>query len=156
LISPHSIAVLRFGQLDIDQREPLQRGVAVKAVMKIEEIAEVAPAPDGAAIVVKADVLLGDQRTAVEIAIATDLAAKVAIALLATTAKARAERDGLEPALDVLAAAVVASGCAEKVRLQLLFEKGAVLPLEVPVDAAQALQRGLTDELTAIAAKPLQ
>ena len=122
----------------------------MKQIVKIEEISEVISAPDGAAIVVKADAVTGDQRTQVEIAIATDLAAKVAIALLATTAKARAERDGLEPALDVLAAAVVASGCAEKVRMHLLFEKGAVLPLEVPVDAAQALHRGLANELRSI------
>jgi len=128
----------------------------MKPTMKIEQIAEVVPASDGEAIVVKADVLLGDQRTAVEIAIATDLAARVAIELLATTAMARAERDGLEPALEVLAAAVVASGCADKVRLQLLFEQGNVLPVEVPVDAAKALQRGLTDELTSIPPKPLQ
>jgi hypothetical protein len=122
----------------------------MKQIVKIEEISEVISAPDGAAIVVKADAVTGDQRTQVEIAIATDLAAKVAIALLATAAKARAERDGLEPALDVLAAAVVASGCAEKVRMHLLFEKGAVLPLEVPVDAAQALHRGLANELRSI------
>jgi len=123
----------------------------VREIMKVEQISEVVPAPDGAAIVVKADVAVaGDRRTAVEFAIATELAAKVAIALLATTAKARAERDGLEPALDVLAAAVVASGCVEKVRMHLLFDKGTVLPLEVPVDAAHALHRGLTDELKAI------
>lgn len=109
--------------------------------------ANLAPTSDGSAVVVKADAVLGDQRTELEIAITTDLAATIAIAMLATTAKARAERDGLEPALDVLAAAVVSSGCVEKVRLQLLFEKGTVLPLEVPLDAAKALNRGLTEEL---------
>lgn len=117
--------------------------------MKLAEIKEVAPVADGSAVVVKADVQLDDERTELEISITTDLAPQIAIALLATTAKARAERDGLEPALDVLAAAVVASGCAEKVRLQLLFDKGAVLPLEVPKDAAEALHKGLTDELNA-------
>jgi len=115
--------------------------------MKIADVKEVTPAPDGSAVVVKAAAVVDGQRTELEIAITTDLAANVAIALLATTAKARAERDGLEPALDVLAAAVVASGCAEKVRLQLLFDKGAVLPVEVPVDAAKALHRGLAEEL---------
>lgn len=125
--------------------------------MKIEGLNEVVPASDGSAVVVKAAaVTVGGQRTDVEIAITTDLAASVAIALLSTTAEARAERDGLEPALDVLAAAVVASGCAEKVRLQLLFDKGVVLPLEVPVDAAKALHRGLTDELNAPVASPKQ
>ncbi len=115
--------------------------------MKIADVKSVIPTPDGSAVVVKAAGDVGGQRTDLEIAITTDLAPAVAIALLATTAKARAERDGLEPALEVLAAAVVASGCAEKVRLQLLFDKGAVLPLEVPLDAAKALQAGLSDEL---------
>jgi hypothetical protein len=90
---------------------------------------------------------LVDQRTEVEIAITADLAARAAIALLAATAKARATRDGFEPALEVLAAAVVASGCPEKVRLQLLFYEGAVLPLEVPTDAAKALSKELVADL---------
>jgi len=117
--------------------------------MKIADIKEVAPVADGSVVVIKAATVLGDQPSELEIAITTDLAASVAISLLATTAKARAERDGLEPALEVLAAAVVASGCAEKVRLQLLFDKGAVLPVEVPVEAAKHLSRGLTEELHA-------
>jgi len=115
--------------------------------MKIAELKDVVPDPDGSAVVVKAEAILGGERTELEIAITTDLAANMAIALLATTAETRAARDGLEPALDVLAAAVVASGCAEKVRLQLLFDKGAVLPVEVPAEAAKALHRGLQQEL---------
>lgn len=119
----------------------------MEPTIKIVDVKEVVPVPNASAVVVKVDAVVGEQRTELEIAITTDLAASIAISLLATTAKARAERDGLEPALDVLAAAVVASGCAEKVRLQLLFDKGAVLPVEVPVDAAKALHRGLTEEL---------
>jgi len=120
--------------------------------LEIAEVKAVVPAPDGSAVVVKADALVADERTEVEIAITTDLAARTAIALLATTAKARAMRDGLEPALEVLAAAVVASGCCEKVRLQLLFYEGAVLPLEVPADAAEALSRELVADLSRRAA----
>ena len=127
----------------------------MEPTIEIADVKEVVPVSNGAAVVVKADAVLSDRRTELEIAITTDLAATVAIALLATTAKARAERDGLEPALDVLAAAVVASGCAEKVRLQLLFDKGAVLPLEVPVDAAKALHRGLTEALNTPDGNPL-
>ena len=125
----------------------------MKALMKIEDVKEVVPVLNGSAVLLRAEALLGDQRTELEIAITTDLAAKVAIALLATTAQARSERDGLEPALEVLAAAVVASGCVEKVRLQLLFDKGAVLPLEVPIEAARALSRGLAEELSTSAAR---
>jgi len=145
--------MLGFSLLDIVNASP-ERRIAMKQIMKVDQISEVVTAPDGSVVIVKADVVAGDQRTAVEIAIATELAAQMAITLLATTAKARAERDGLEPALDVLAAAVVASGCAEKVRMQLLFEKGAVLPLELPVDAAHALHRSLSDELTPAATPP--
>jgi len=115
--------------------------------IEITKVEQVAPAPDRAALVVKAEALLGDNSTEVEIAITTDLAPSVAIALLATTAKARAERDGLQPALELLAAAVVASGNAEKVRLHLLFDKGAVLPLEVPAPAAANLSKDLVAEL---------
>lgn len=115
--------------------------------MKISDIKDVVPAPDGGAIVVKAEVVLDAKLTELEIAITTDLAPTVAIALLASTAKARAERDGLEPALEVLAAAVVASGSAEKVRLQLLFDQGKVLPVEMSTEAAEGVSKDLTNEL---------
>ena len=111
--------------------------------IEISKVKEVAALPDGSAVIVKAEVALGDSRSEVEIAITTDLAANVAIALLATTAQARAARDGLLPALEVLAAAVVASGNAEKVRLHLLFDKGSVLHIEVPSPAAANLSKDL-------------
>jgi len=120
--------------------------------LEIAEVGSVVPAPDGSVVIVKADALVANERTEVEIAITTDLAARTAIALLATTAQARATRDGLEPALEVLAAAVVASGCSERVRLQLLFFEGAVLPLEVPTDAAKALSIELAADLSRRAA----
>jgi len=115
--------------------------------LDLTQVEAVVPAPDGSAVVIKAEAMVAGDRTELEIAITTDLAARAAIALLATTATARALRDGRQPALEVLAAAVVASGCAEKVRVQLLFDEGAVLPLEVPTDAAKALSRDLADDL---------
>lgn len=121
----------------------------MEANLKIADVEEVESTPDGSAVVIKADAVVGGQRSEVEIAITRDLAAQLAVALLATTAKQRAERDKLEPALEVLAAAVVASGCADKVRMHLLFEKGVVLPLEVNVEAATALHTGLSEELGA-------
>jgi hypothetical protein len=117
--------------------------------MKIAGVKEVVPAPDGSAIVVKAEVVVGAQPTELEIAITTDLAPSVAIALLASTAQARAERDGLQPALEVLAAAVVASGSAEKVRLQLMFDQGKVLPVELNNEAAEIVTQDLVKELSA-------
>lgn len=116
--------------------------------IEIARVTAVVPTSTGESVVVKAEAKLGEHVTELEIAITTDLAPKVAIALLATTAQARAARDGLEPALEVLAAAVVASGSAEKVRLQLLFDAGAVLPVEMPVDAGVALKHDLIAKLT--------
>jgi hypothetical protein len=82
--------------------------------------------------------------------ISTELAPQVAIALLATIATSRVDRDGLAPALGVLAAAVVASSSAKRVRMHLLFEQRSVLPLENSLDAALALERGLAAELTSV------
>ena len=117
------------------------------AEFQIHRITAITPHIDGSRIVVKADALLANQRTEVEIAVTADLAPAMALALLATTARARALRDELEPALDVLAAAVVRSSSREKLRLQLLFEKGAVLPFELSCDAGQALSDGLVEYL---------
>jgi hypothetical protein len=116
-------------------------------IMKITDIKKVDIADDGSVVVLKTAAVFEDQRTELEIAITTDLAPQVAIALLATTAKARAARDGLEPALDVLAAAVVACGFAEKVRLHLLLHSGSVLPVELPKEAAGALTRALVEDI---------
>ena len=117
----------------------------VPAEIHIHRITEVAPHTDGRKIVVRADTELLNQRTELEIAVTTDLAPSMALALLATTARARATRDELEPALDALAAAVVRSSSDDKVRLQLLFDKGAVLPIELDMEAAEALSRGLAE-----------
>ena len=115
--------------------------------LQIDRITEVAPHVDGQTIVVRADMLHRNQRTELEIAVTTDLAPAMALALLSTTAKARAARDELEPALDALAAAVVRSSAGDRVRLQLLFDQGAVLPIELDLEAAAALNRGLAEYL---------
>jgi len=119
----------------------------VPAEIHIQRITEVAPHTDGQKIVVRAETGPRDQRTELEIAVTTELAPAIALALLSTTAKARAARDELEPALDALAAAVVRSSAERKVRLQLLFDRGAVLPIELDLDAALALSRGLAEYL---------
>ena len=113
--------------------------------IQINRIEAVVPHPNGQTIVLKAEAFLADQRTQMEIAITTDLAPAMALALLASTAQARAERDALEPAFDALAAAVVRSSSPDKVRLQLLFNKGAVLPVEMDAEAGLALSGGLAE-----------
>jgi hypothetical protein len=115
--------------------------------LSISNLKEVKLNAETGVVVVKAEVLVGGQGTELEIAITRDLAPAMAIALLATTAQARAERDELPPALDVLAAGVVPSSDEEKIRLQLLFDKGAVLPVEMPRAAGEALKNGLEQEI---------
>lgn len=119
----------------------------VPAEIEIQRITEIAPHTDGQKIVLRADTLLENERTELEIAVTTDLAPSMALALLATTAQARASRDELEPALDALAAAVVRSSSDHRLRLQLLFERGAVLPIDLDMEAAEALNRGLVEYL---------
>lgn len=84
------------------------------------------------------------RKSATDVAIATELAPAVAIALLE---KSNQSPDSPPPALDCLAAGVSPSEDSGKVRVQLVFENGAVLPVEMSVDAGEALSKGLADEL---------
>ena len=78
------------------------------------------------------------------LAIATELAPAVAIALLQKTDQ---PPGAPAAALDALAVAAGPSETKGNVRLQLMFENGAVLPVEVSVDAGFALAKGLQEEL---------
>ena len=51
------------------------------------------------------------------------------------------------PALDCLAAGAAPSETDGKVRVQLMFENGAVLPVEMSNAAGAALAKGLAEEL---------
>lgn len=84
------------------------------------------------------------KKSAKDVAIATELAPAVAIALLDKT-----EQPPGAPAaaLDVLAAAAAPSEVEGNVRMQLMFANGTVLPVEMSVDAGAALSEGLQREL---------
>ncbi|MBC7992493.1 MAG: hypothetical protein H7Z15_04530 [Rhizobacter sp.] len=84
------------------------------------------------------------RRSATNTAIATELAPAVAIALLDKTDQSPGDP---APALDVLAVAAVPSEIKGNVRMQLMFENGAVLPVEMSADAGAALSKGLQDEI---------
>lgn len=84
------------------------------------------------------------ERSDVNHAIVSELAPAVAIALLATTGQKPNEPAA---ALECLAAGVSASEDEGKVRVQLMFENGTVLPIEMSKAAAQALTQGLAAEL---------
>ena len=84
------------------------------------------------------------KRSATNLAIATELAPAVAIALLDKTEQAPGAP---APALDALAAGAAPSEIEGNVRIQLVFENGAVLPVEMSAEAGAALSKGLLEEL---------
>ena len=84
------------------------------------------------------------KRSDTNAAIATELAPAVAIALLDKTEQSPGDP---APALECLAVAAAPSESIGKVRLQLLFENGAVLPVEMTTEAGAALSKGLSAEL---------
>jgi hypothetical protein len=84
------------------------------------------------------------RRSATNVAIATELAPAVAIALLDKTEQ---PPGAAAPALDCLAAGAAPSESHGKVRVQLMFENGAVLPVEMSNAAGAALSKGLAREL---------
>jgi hypothetical protein len=83
------------------------------------------------------------EKTATNHAIATELAPAVAIALLDKTEQ---EPNAAPPALDCLAAGAAPSETPGRVRVQLMFETGAVLPVEMSAAAGAALSKGLAEE----------
>lgn len=84
------------------------------------------------------------KKAAINEAIATELAPAVAIALLDKTDQAPG---AATPSLECLAAGAAPSETEGKVRVQLLFENGAVLPVEMSNAAGAALSKGLAEEL---------
>ena len=84
------------------------------------------------------------EATAKNAAISTELAPAVAIALLEKSEHLPGEP---APALDVLAAGVIPSEVDGNVRVQLLFENGAVLPIEMSEAAGSALSDGLSGQV---------
>lgn len=79
-------------------------------------------------------------------AIATELAPAAAIAVLEKSEQAPGK---LPAALEVLAAGASPSEVDGNVRVQLMFEGGAVLPVEMSAAAGAALTAGLSGQLSA-------
>lgn len=86
-----------------------------------------------------------ERKEAVAEAISTDLAPASAIAILA---KAETPADALDPALKPVAAGVTGADDDNKVRVQLMFPDGSLLPIELDRDAGKALAAGLTEVLS--------
>lgn len=84
-------------------------------------------------------------RSEIDTAIATELAPAAAIALLDKSGELK---DSLAPALDALGAGVSRAADDTKVRVQLIFGGGEVLPVEMSVQAGEALAVGLSRELS--------
>ena len=79
--------------------------------------------------------------------IASELAPAVAIAVLERSEQAPGDPPA---ALDVLAAGASSSEIAGNVRVQLMFDNGTVLPVEMSAAAGAALSAGLANELPAV------
>lgn len=88
------------------------------------------------------------KKSQVDTAIVTELAPAAAIALLEKTEHGS---DSLAPALNALAAGVSQAEDDTKIRVQLAFDGGEILPVEMSVEAGKALANGLSEQL---AAKP--
>ncbi len=86
----------------------------------------------------------GEARSPTDVAIATELAPAVAIALLNQSEHAPGDPS---PALEPLAAGAQVSEVDGQLRVQLLFDNGAVLPVELSEDAAAALAKGIEKAL---------
>ena len=84
------------------------------------------------------------KKSKVDIAIAKKLAPAAAIALLDKTEHAS---DSLAPALDILGAGVSRAEADGKIRVQLAFDGGEILPVEMSEQAGRALAAGLSEEL---------
>ena len=84
------------------------------------------------------------QRSQTDVAIATELAPAVAIALLGQSDQVAGHPAA---ALEPLGAGAVASEIDGNLRVQLLFENGAVLPFELSAEAAGALAKGIANEI---------
>ena len=101
-------------------------------------------APEAGAVRSKSAAGKRAKKSATNVAIATELAPAVAIALLDKTEQ---PAGAAAPALDCLAAGATPSETDGKVRVQLMFENGAVLPVEMSNAAGAALSKGLAQEL---------
>lgn len=84
------------------------------------------------------------KKSATNVAISTELAPAVAIALLEKSEQGPGEP---APALDCLAAAAAPSETTGKVRVELLFDNGAVLPVEMSNAAGAALSKRLSEDV---------
>lgn len=114
-----------------------------KAALRSSSARPAARGPRGAS---KPKARKAAKRSAIDTAIASELAPAVAIALLAKTDQSP---ESPAPALDCLGAGVSASEDEGKVRVQLVFDSGAVLPVEMSVAAGEALSTRLSEELDA-------
>ena len=88
------------------------------------------------------------KKSKIDEAITKKLAAAAAIALLEKTEHSP---DALAPAMEILGAGVSRAHSDAKIRVQLAFDGGEILPVEMSAQAGRALAAGLTEE---IAAKP--
>lgn len=121
----------------------------------VEELKESRVADDNAAVQLDTTALVNGERHPTTIEVAQEDLPAIAVALLnPSTPDAPAPApapvpDALPVALWCLAAGVIEDASKKGVRIHLQFESGQVLPVEMSIDAARALVRGMTLHLNA-------
>ena len=120
---------------------------ADKVKVSVEEVKESSLGPGGASVVVETESLVDGELRDTSIEVREADAPAVAVALLNTDVGAsNPPHDGdLPAAVQCLAVGVVHAAGAGRVRLHLQFESGQVLPVEMSLAAALALQCGLSE-----------
>ncbi len=113
--------------------------------VSIEEVKDSAPGAEAGSVVLQTESRVDGERRDTSIEVQEEDIPTIAVALLNADADANggSSTAGLPPAMRCLAAGVVHIGQADQVRVHLQFDSGQVLPIEMSLDAAVALCRGL-------------
>lgn len=123
---------------------------AAKVEVTIEEVKDSAPSMSGGApsVVIETESTIDGERCDTSIEVRDADAPAVAVALLNAEVAAPPDVHDLPVAVQCLAAGVMPSAAANRVRLHLQFDSGQVLPIEMSPAAAAALARALDRHLT--------
>lgn len=113
--------------------------------VSIEEVKDAAPGAEAGSVVLQTESRVDGELRDTTIEVQEDDISAVAVALLNADGDASggSSTAGLPPAMRCLAAGVVHIGEPDQVRVHLQFDSGQVLPIEMSLDAAVALCRGL-------------
>jgi hypothetical protein len=122
---------------------------AAKIEVTVEDVKDAAPSTAGgeSSVVIETESTIDGQRHDTSIEVRDADAPAVAVALLNAEVSEPPNPEALPAAVRCLAAGVMPAASAGQLRLHLQFDSGQVLPIEMPLAAAQALARALDRQL---------